>query len=51
MAADAAQERTFLLIIAWKTCEPLGICQLRGEIFRLAQLEVELGGLLATDAH
>ena len=49
VAADAAEHRVLLLVGAREAREPFAVRHLRGEVFGLAQLEVELRRLLRGD--
>src|SRR5215510_13420138 len=51
VAADAAQHRVLLLIAAGKARKPFAVGELSGEIFGLAELEVEFRTLLRDDVY
>src|SRR6266550_3292211 len=51
MAAEATQHRVLLLVGAGKARQPFAVRELGGEIFGLAQFEVELRALLRDDVY
>src|SRR5690348_3000545 len=51
MATDATEQESFLILRAWQAHHPFGVAHLRGQVPRLAQFEVDGGGLLVGDVR